>query len=65
MKTNKINEIEFLKTSIKHTFSKPLNSLKSFEELSDATQLSVQTLRRFFGKKKKKKNIRVYFWEDN
>ena len=57
MKTNKINEIEFLKTSIKHTFSKPLNSLKSFEELSDATQLSVQTLRRFFGKIDVEKNI--------
>ena len=47
----------FSEVLIKHTFSKPLNSLKSFEELSDATQLSVQTLRRFFGKIDVEKNI--------
>lgn len=39
-----------LKRSIKFKFAKPLNSLKSFEELSDITKLSAQTLRRFFGK---------------
>lgn len=41
---------EQLKLLIKNRFGKPLNSIKSFEELSENTYLSVQTLRRFFGK---------------
>ena len=45
-----LNELEFLKISIKNTFSKPLNSIKSFEELAHETNVSSQTLRRFFGK---------------
>lgn len=39
-----------LKSLIRTKFAKPLNSQKSFEELSDLTNLSSQTLRRFFGK---------------
>lgn len=39
-----------LKSLIKQKFAKPLNSLKSFEELAEITKLSSQTLRRFFGK---------------
>lgn len=39
-----------LKTLIRTRFAKPLNSQKSFEELSELTNLSSQTLRRFFGK---------------
>ena len=39
-----------LKSLIKQKFAKPLNSLKSFEELAEMTKLSSQTLRRFFGK---------------
>lgn len=41
---------EDLKNLIKIKFAKPLNSLKSFEELSENTKISAQTLRRFFGK---------------
>ena len=41
---------EELKSLVKKKFSKPLDSLKSFEELSEITKLSVQTLRRIFGK---------------
>ena len=41
---------EQLKLAVKDRFGKPLNSVKSFEELSENTHLSVQTLRRFFGK---------------
>lgn len=39
-----------LKSLIRTKFAKPLNSQKSFEELSELTNLSSQTLRRFFGK---------------
>ena len=39
-----------LKSLIRTKFAKPLNSKKSFEELSELTNLSSQTLRRFFGK---------------
>lgn len=39
-----------LKSLIRTKFAKPLNSQKSFEELADLTNLSSQTLRRFFGK---------------
>lgn len=39
-----------LKLAVKDRFGKPLNSVKSFEELAVNTRLSVQTLRRFFGK---------------
>ena len=39
-----------LKSLIRTKFAKPLNSKKSFEELSDLINLSSQTLRRFFGK---------------
>lgn len=39
-----------LKSLIRTQFAKPLNSQKSFEELSELTNLSSQTLRRFFGK---------------
>lgn len=41
---------EQLKLLVKNRFGKPLNSIKSFEQLSENTNLSVQTLRRFFGK---------------
>ncbi|GEM_PF-2603857 len=41
---------EKLKILVKNKFGKPLNSVKSFEELSESIFLSVQTLRRFFGK---------------
>lgn len=47
---------EELKTLVKRKFSKPLDSLKSFEELSEETKLSVQTLRRIFGKIEANKN---------
>ena len=39
-----------LKSLVRTKFAKPLNSQKSFEELSELTNLSSQTLRRFFGK---------------
>ena len=39
-----------LKSLVRTKFAKPLNSQKSFEELSELTKLSAQTLRRFFGK---------------
>ena len=39
-----------LKSLIRTKFAKPLNSQKSFEELAYLTNLSSQTLRRFFGK---------------
>lgn len=39
-----------LKSLIRTKFAKPLNSQKSFDELSELTNLSSQTLRRFFGK---------------
>ena len=45
---NDINEK--LKICVKNRFGKPLYSIKSFEQLSESTCLSVQTLRRFFGK---------------
>ncbi|GAA5099403.1 hypothetical protein GCM10023210_36780 [Chryseobacterium ginsengisoli] len=48
---------EQLKIFVKKRFGKPLNSIKSFEELSENTNLSVQTLRRFFGKIDKNKKI--------
>lgn len=41
------NKLKFL---VRSKFAKPLNSQKSFEELSELTNLSSQTLRRFFGK---------------
>lgn len=41
---------EHLKIFVKNRFGKPLHSVKSFEELSESMHLSVQTLRRFFGK---------------
>lgn len=52
-----LNAIESLKISVKNTFSKPLNSIKSFEELARETKVSSQTLRRFFGKIDKEKGI--------
>lgn len=48
---------EQLKHAIKDRFGKPLNSVKSFEELAVSTRLSVQTLRRFFGKIDLDKNV--------
>lgn len=39
-----------LKSLIRTKFAKPLSSQKSFEELSELTFSSAQTLRRFFGK---------------
>jgi len=54
---NKIQGIELLKISIKNTFAKPLNSIKSFEELAIETKVSTQTLRRFFGKIDTEKKI--------
>jgi len=48
---------EALKKEIKDKFGKPLNSLKSFQELSEITKLSSQTLRRFFGKIDKDKKV--------
>ncbi len=41
---------EHLKSLVRSKFSKPLDSNKSFEELSEITKLSYQTLRRIFGK---------------
>lgn len=41
---------EKLKILVKNKFGKPLNSVKSFEELSESIFLSVQTLRRFLEK---------------
>lgn len=48
---------EALKKEVREKFGKPLNSLKSFEELSDLMNLSTQTLRRFFGKIDRDKKI--------
>ena len=39
-----------LRSLVRTKFAKPLNSQKSFEELADLTNVSTQTLRRFFGK---------------
>lgn len=39
-----------LKSLVRTKFAKPLHSQKSFEELAEITNVSVQTLRRFFGK---------------
>ncbi|MGV4413212.1 hypothetical protein [Chryseobacterium sp. T1] len=50
MKVNFESEKDKLKSLIKTKFAKPINSQKSFEELSELTKLSSQTLRRFFGK---------------
>jgi hypothetical protein len=55
--TNENLAKEELKTLVRKSFATPLNSLRSFEELSEATHLSVQTLRRFFGKIDKDKTI--------
>ncbi|MDG4947008.1 hypothetical protein NMK71_11350 [Weeksellaceae bacterium KMM 9713] len=46
-----------LEKLIRETYGKPINSVNSFKELSETTQLSVQTLRRFFGKIEKNKNV--------
>ena len=46
-----------LEKLIRETYGKPINSINSFKELSETTQLSVQTLRRFFGKIEKNKNV--------
>lgn len=46
-----------LEKLIRETYGKPINSINSFNELSETTQLSVQTLRRFFGKIEKNKNL--------
>lgn len=48
---------EALKKEVKEKFGKPLNSLNSFQELSQLTNLSSQTLRRFFGKIDKDKKV--------
>lgn len=44
---------------VRAKFGKPLNSVKSFEELGEITRLSSQTLRRFFGKIDKEKKVSV------
>lgn len=49
----------YLQKLVRKKFAKPLDSIKSFEELSEATHLSLQTLRRFFGKIDKNKGISV------
>lgn len=46
-----------LENLIRETYGKPINSINSFKELSETTHLSVQTLRRFFGKIEKNKNV--------
>lgn len=46
-----------LENLIRETFGKPINSINSFKELSEISHLSVQTLRRFFGKIEKNKNV--------
>ena len=38
---------ENLQKPVKKTFGKPLNSLKSFQEISENVNISSQTLRRF------------------
>lgn len=50
MEANSEQKKNKLKSLVRNKFAKPLNSQKSFEELSDLTNLSSQTLRRFFGK---------------
>lgn len=50
---------EELKSLVKSRFGKPLSSIKSFEDLSASTFLSVQTLRRFFGKIDKDKEVGI------
>lgn len=47
--TSEENQKELQKL-IREKFVKPLDSIKSFEELAEKTSLSLQTLRRFFGK---------------
>lgn len=46
-----------LQKLIRKKFVKPLDSIKSFEELAQNSFLSLQTLRRFFGKIDKDKSI--------
>ena len=48
---------EALKKEVKEKFGKPLNSLKSFQELAELMNLSTQTLRRFFGKIDRDKKV--------
>ena len=48
---------ENLQKQVKEKFGKPLNSLKSFEEISENLNISSQTLRRFFGKIDKEKDL--------
>ena len=48
---------DVLKNSVKTRFGKPLNSVKSFEELAIEVKVSSQTLRRFFGKIDKDKAV--------
>lgn len=49
--------IQKLQTLVKDKFGKPLNSVKSFEELSLETKVSVQTLRRFYNRIDKNKGV--------
>lgn len=46
-----------LQNSVIKRFGKPLNSVKSFEELALKCNVSVQTLRRFFGKIESEKEL--------
>ena len=57
MQSNYAQAKEILRKQIRDQFGKPLHSIKSFEELSENTKLSAQTLRRFFGKIDKEKEI--------
>jgi hypothetical protein len=57
MVKNSIDFQEILQQKVLEKYAKPLHSLKSFEDLSDAVKVSSQTLRRFFGKIDKDKTI--------
>lgn len=57
MSNTDITAKESLRKEVKEKFGKPLNSLKSFEELAGLMNLSSQTLRRFFGKIDKDKKV--------
>ena len=49
--------IKSLQTELKNNFNKPIDSIKNLELLSNEIHLSVQTLRRFFGKIDKDKGV--------
>ncbi|WP_332453434.1 hypothetical protein [Chryseobacterium aquaticum] len=57
--TTKSEIKEQLQILVKQRFGRPLNSVKSFEELSENIHLGVQTLRRFFGKIDQDKEISI------